>query len=259
MLRSIVEKLKFLLPAVVMAAAWELAARLLPNGTFLFGSPSAILKVASVDLQSIQIYKDIAVTSSETLVGLGLGAFCGTLLGLGLWVSSRLGRIFQPYIIILGSIPVVALGPLLITWFGTGFWSKAVLAAFSTLLVAATQAFEGAKAADVERLEFAKALRATRWQMVRTVIFPGAVVWVIAGIRLSVGFAIIGAFIGEFVSSQYGVGHYIVRFGGIYDIPRVLFGVMILGALALAITGTAYYVIRWRAPAYLQASFASFT
>jgi NitT/TauT family transport system permease protein len=200
------------------------------------------------------MYFDIGLTTSEMLVGLLLGSALGTVLGLSLWLNARMGRLFVPYIVIGGSIPIVAVAPILIMWFGTGFVAKVVLACFSTFLVAATQAFEGAQAADAERLDFAKALRATRTQMVTKIVFPSALLWVFAGLRLNVGFALIAVFIGEFVSSEAGVGRYIMRNGGLYDIPRVLFGVGILAGLALAVNALTGYLVRLWVPAGLAAA-----
>lgn len=239
-------------PGTILLLSWQIIAHTVDHGTFLFGSPSAVFSVAIHDLQMADIYRDIALTTAETVVGLLWGSLLGTLCGLLLWVDSRVGQLCEPYIVIAGSIPIVAIAPILIDWFGTGFLAKVILAGSSTLLISVIQAHEGAKLADKEKLEFARALKASRPFMVRKVILPSACMWVLAGFRLNVGFALIGAFIGEFVSSEAGVGRYIVRFGSLYDIPRVLFGVALLGLIGLVITRLVAFAVHLWVPAPLR-------
>ena len=241
-------------PGVIFLALWQVIAHTVDHGTFLFGSPSSVFSVAVQDLQKGDIYMDIGLTTGETVAGLLWGSLLGTLCGLLLWIDSRVGKICEPYIVIAGSIPVVAIAPILIDWFGTGFTAKIVLAGFSTLLISIIQAHEGAKLADKEKLEFARALGASRSFMVRKVILPSACMWVLAGFRLNIGFALIGAFIGEFVSSEAGVGRYIVRFGSLYDIPRVLFGVALLGLIGLVITRLVAFAVHLWVPPPLRTS-----
>jgi NitT/TauT family transport system permease protein len=237
--KTLSQRVKFavinLFPGFVLAVIWEVSARLAENGIFRFGSPSAVIRVAYEDLGTKAIYFDIALTGLETVLGLMFGSLLGTLVGLLFWIDARLGKISQPYISIAGAIPIFALAPLLINWFGIGLTAKVVMASFSTFLVAIVQAYEGAREADLEQLEFAKALRAKRFRVLRLIVFPGAAAWVLAGVRLNIGFALIGAFIGEFVSSEAGLGRYILRNGGLYDIPRVLFGIALLASTALAL------------------------
>lgn len=222
-------------PAVALCVFWEIGARSAANGLFRFGAPSAVFFAAREEMLKPTIYLDFAITTAETVCGLILGSAFGSLVGLSFWVNSKIGRMSQPYVTVAGAVPVFALAPLLINWFGIGFSAKVIMASFSTFLVSLSQAYHGAKEADADRIEFAVALRATRVAILRRIIIPGAAAWVLAGMRLNVGFAMLGAFIAEFISSDRGLGRFILRYGGIYDIPRVLLGVMLLGAMAILI------------------------
>ena len=147
---------------------------------------------------------------------------------------------------VLGSIPIFAIAPMLIIWFGTGLLSKVVMSAFAVFFVSLAQAYDGAKYCSGQHSHYARSIGVSNFQMIKKIIMPGALRWVTAGLKLSIGLALIGAFIGEFVSSQAGLGHYIFKAGSLYDMPRVLFGVILISLIALLMTGTIWLVERWK-------------
>jgi NitT/TauT family transport system permease protein len=163
-----------------------------------------------------------------------------------LWTNETVARIARPYIVIVGSIPIFAIAPMLIIWFGTDLLSKVVMSAFSVFFVALAQTYDGALFCAREYSQYAETLQAPRLRVVTKVIIPGALRWVAAGFKISIGLALVGAFIGEFVSSQVGLGHYILTAGSLYDMPRVIFGVLLLSLLALALTALVWCIERWQ-------------
>src|SRR2546429_6720631 len=116
------------LPAVIVLGCWQLFVRLSPQAEFFLGSPLRIVREIGVLWSAGNLINDVFGTAGEALTGFVAGSFLGTVLGLSLWYSRVVYAMAKPYIIALGSIPVFALGPMLIFWFGTGFISKAVLA-----------------------------------------------------------------------------------------------------------------------------------
>jgi len=234
------------LPGILFVIAWQLAVLGSSRREFLFGSPLAVGMVAVRELSRGNIFLDVGTTAVETILGLLLGSVAGTLLGLSVWINSRVAHIVKPYVVMLGSVPIFAVAPMMIIWFGTGLLSKIFMAAFSTCLISFSQAYEGAMSANVEHLMLAKSFRASSGQVLFKIVVPSAFAWVLAGFKLNVGFALVGAFVGEFVSSNSGVGHYILRASGLYDVPRVLFGILVLACLALTVTGCiAWCERRW--------------
>ncbi len=173
------------------------------------------------------------LTGIEALIGFMIGITLGTLVGFLLWYSARTANIFKPYMIILGTIPVFAFAPLIIIWFGIGISMKIALAAFGTFLIALTQSYEGAKSVDEQEYRLLKLYGATWLQMLKKVIFPSSLSWVLASMKLNVGFAILGAFIGEFISSGVGLGYFMIKSGSLYDIPGVFAGGFFLVLLSL--------------------------
>lgn len=223
-------------PAILLLVAWEFAARGNHRFTFFFGAPSKIIGYFISRLADGSLLVDFGTTLGEVIVGFLIGNVVGTAIGLALWFSRTAFLVSRPYIIALGSAPLVAMAPLLIIWFGTGFFAKALIAAFSTLFVALLQAYSGASEVNREYLRLMQSFRATKIQTFRKVVAPAAIVWVMAAFRLNIGFAILGAFIGEFISSNRGLGHLIVVASGLFDISLVFCSLFLLIGMALALT-----------------------
>lgn len=234
------------LPAIIFLSAWESYVIGDQRREFLFASPSLILNVAVSEMSEYKIWNDIVVTFCEALFGLVLGCLLGTFFGLLFWTNETLAKIARPYIVITGAIPIFAIAPMLIIWFGTGLFSKVVMSAFAVFFVSLAQAYDGAKYCEKEHSHYAKSIGASRGKVIQKIVFPGALRWVTAGLKISIGLALVGAFIGEFVSSQAGLGHYILSAGSLYDMPRVMFGVILISLLALSLTGVVWSLERWK-------------
>lgn len=222
-----------LLPGLVFLLFWEWMTHGNDNRLFFFSAPSRIAMTFLSDIQTIGLWQDIGYTAFAAFCGLLIGTVCGSALGITLWTSPRFAVISKPYIAILGAIPVFALAPMMIIWFGIGLWSKIMMAAFAVCLVACAQAYEGAQQTAKHHLLFARSLAASKLRIVRMIILPGALRWVMAGIRMNIGFALIGTFIAEFISSEHGLGHYILKAGGLYDMPRVFTGIILIAMVSV--------------------------
>lgn len=233
-------------PAILILALWELLVRGDPRLQFLFASPIMVAAVAFEELSSPSIWWHLFITCSEAILGLLLGSISGTALGLLLWTRESFARIARPYVVLLGSIPIFAIAPMLIIWFGTGLLSKVIMSAFAVFFVSLSQAYDGALICAREHGQYARSLTAPQRLVIRKIVVPGALRWVVAGLKINIGLALVGAFIGEFVSSQAGLGHYILGAGSLYDMPRVLFGVMLISFVALSMTGLIWLVERWK-------------
>ncbi len=239
MLPKIKQTIFILLPAVIFLIAWEWIVSGNDKAKFLFAAPSMIASVAITELGKAQIYQNIGVTLVEAGLGLLLGMVTGTLAGLLLWGNGRVDQMVRPYLIILGAIPVFSLAPVMIMWFGIGLWSKVIMAGFAVFFVALQQANEGAKTAAKNYLTYAQSIGAPHIRIVQKIIIPGALDWVFAGLKMNVGFALTGAYIAEFVSSENGLGHYIMTASSLYDMPRVFFGLALMSLMTLVLTGLA--------------------
>jgi len=224
-----------LIPGLLFFISWEILMRIFPDWAFYLGVPSQILSYLWIGIKSGEFIWDFWVTFFETFAGFLLGNIVGTLIGLSLWFSKTVFEISKPYIIILGATPIFALAPIMILWFGTGILSKILIAGFSTVFIALFQAYSGADDVSLEDYKLLQSFQASKIQIFRKVIAPSSLVWVVSAFRINVGFALLGAFIGEFLSSNEGLGHMIIVASGLYNISKVFTGVfgMLLIALIL--------------------------
>jgi NitT/TauT family transport system permease protein len=221
---------------VALLACWQFATANSPLNAFLFGSPSAVWGFLVEMWKNGSLIGDTKVTASETLLGFVVGNVLGTLIGLALWYSRFVSRVVQPFIVALGSIPIIALAPICIIWFGTGLISKVAMATLSVVVVALITAYKGAMTVDVDQINMMRTLGASKGHIFRMLIVPASLGDIFAGLKLTAGFALIGAIIGEFMSSSEGLGHAIFKAGSLYIIPKVFAALVVTIALALFLT-----------------------
>lgn len=217
----------------VLLGLWEYGVRSGVVNAFLFGSPSATWGYLVKGTMDGSIFHDMLVTSEETLLGFILGNAIGATLGLALWYSPFLERVVSPFILALGSIPIIALAPLVIVWAGTDLTSKVLMSTLSVVVVALLASFEGARNTDPLEMNLLYSMGATKRQVFRMVVVPSSLTYIFSGLKLTVGFALIGAIIGEFVSSSEGLGHAIFIAGNLYNIPKVFASLLATIAIAL--------------------------
>jgi NitT/TauT family transport system permease protein len=182
------------------------------------------------------LWRDTYVTGIETLLGFFVGNLFGTLIGLSLWYSRFISKVVEPFIIALGSIPIIALAPIIIIWFGTGLISKVAMSTLSVVIVALVTSYKGAVGVDSDQINLLRTLGASKFQLFRKLVVPASLTDIFAGLKLTVGFALIGAIVGEFMSSSEGLGHAIFKAGSLYVIPKVFAALVVTIALALVLT-----------------------
>jgi len=215
---------------------WELSTAGNRQAAFMFGSPSAIGGFLVQMVRDGSLARDTYVTGLETVLGFVLGNLIGTLIGLSLWYSQMVARVVHPFIIALGSIPIIALAPIVIIWFGTGLESKVAMSTLSVVVVAIVTSYKGALSVDPDKINLFRTLGAKKPTIFRRLVIPSALSDIFAGLKLTVGFALIGAIIGEFMSSSKGLGHAIFKAGSLYNIPKVFAALTATILLALALT-----------------------
>jgi NitT/TauT family transport system permease protein len=231
-------------------AFWEWATASDKQSAFLFGSPSAIADFLVKMWQDGSLVSDTAVTGMETILGFILGNIMGTLLGLSLWYSRFVSQVIQAFIIALGSIPIIALAPIMIIWFGTELASKVAMATLSVVVVALATSYKGAMSVDSDQINLMRTLGAAKRHIFAKLVVPASLGDIFAGLRMTVGFALVGAIIGEFMSSREGLGHAIFKAGSLYIIPKVFAALTVTIGLALALSAVVsrveHLLMPWR-------------
>ncbi len=220
--------------ALLSLSAWEILAAYSVKIEFYAASPSSVAIALTRLVRDGTFFEDFAVTGAEAAVGLLVGMSLGTMVGLSVWVSARVAAAVRPIALVLGAIPIIAVAPLMIVWFGIGIPMKIAMAAMTTVFIAFSQAYRGARRASEDLVEIVAGLGATRGRILRTVVIPGSLEWVFNSLRLNVGMALLGAFMGEFVASAEGLGYRLLRSASLYNVPSAFaaaLGIVILGVL----------------------------
>jgi NitT/TauT family transport system permease protein len=224
---------------VAFFALWEIGVRAGWVSAFLVGSPLGIFGTAFKMIASGELLSDSWYTLLEAILGFVIGTLAGSLVGLALWYSVFVARLVEPFIVAINSVPKIALAPIVVLWFGTGLVSKVALAVSLTALVALIAAYQAAKDADVDLQSLLISMGADKHQVFFKAVVPSALPSIIATFRINIGFGLVGAVVGEFISSQRGLGHLIYTASSLYDLNTMwvgLFTLMIIGFVL-------YYVI----------------
>ncbi len=220
-------------------AIWEIGVRMGWISAFLVGSPFGIFADGFKMIASGDLLSDTWYTLFEAILGFIIGTIFGSLLGLALWYSAFVARLVEPFIVAINSVPKIALAPIVVLWFGTGLVSKVMLSVSLTAIVALIAAYQAAKDADVDLQSLLISMGADKHQVFFKAVVPSTLPSIIATFRINIGFGLVGAVVGEFISSQRGLGHMIYNASSLYDLNAVwvgLFTLMIMGFVL-------YYVI----------------
>jgi NitT/TauT family transport system permease protein len=235
---------------VIGLTAWQFAVDAGSVSSLLYGSPELIWQTIVRGIGSGVMINDAITTALEALAGFVIGNVIGAAVGVGLWYSRLVEQMLRPVIAFLGATPIAALAPIIIVWAGTGVSSKVTMSAASVVVTALVLAFDGARGTDPLQIRMLRSMGAPTRRIFRLLVLPSSVTSICGGLRLTAGLALIGAIIGEFISSDSGLGHAILIAGSLYDVPTVLANLIVVGLLSLALLGAVgrveRVILRWR-------------
>lgn len=229
----------------VLLGAWQGFVFVRPDFSFVTGSPLGVIHALTTAPILDRLPLDALLTTGQALIGFVIGTGAGTLLGLSLWLSRSLLQIAKPYLIFLGAVPIFALGPIFVFWFGTELVSKVALAVVATFSLAALQAYQGARLCDPNLVRLGIAFGASRLQLLAKLIAPSALTWVIGASRINIGAALLASVVGEFISSRAGLGNLLIYAEGLYDINLMLGSVLCIGTIAVLLNSIVNPVENW--------------
>jgi NitT/TauT family transport system permease protein len=245
--------LAIVLDLVLLAGAltaWQLAVDAGSVSSLLYGSPEMIWRTIARGVASGSMVRDAITTALEAVAGFVIGNVIGATVGVGLWYSRLVEQMLRPAIAFLGATPIAALAPIIIVWAGTGVSSKVVMSAASVVVTALVLAFDGARGTDPLQIRMLRSMGAPTHRIFRLLVLPSSVTNICGGLRLTAGLALIGSIIGEFISSDSGLGHAILIAGSLYDVPTVLANLIVVGLLSLALLAAIgrveRVILRWR-------------
>ncbi|MFD8500734.1 ABC transporter permease [Amycolatopsis sp. NPDC059657] len=217
--------------AAAIAAGWEFGGA----DEFFFSKPSDIAGQIVRWFTSGTIWEHLGITLAEAALALLIGTAAGLLVGFVLARFRFLGAVFDPFIKVLNAVPRVVLAPIFLLWFGLGVWSKVAFGVTLVFFLVFFNTYQGVRDVEKVLVDNARMLGATEGQLTWHVLLPSALGWIFSSLHVSVGFAIVGAVVGEYLGSSAGVGYLISQAEGTFDTTGVFAGMVVLAAVVLLV------------------------
>jgi NitT/TauT family transport system permease protein len=235
---------------LLVTGSWELLVKLELIDAFFFSRPSDIAARVWEWLATGYIWRHLATTLVEAMAAFAIGIVSGIAAGLALARVELLAAVFDPYIRVLNALPRVILAPIFMIWFGLGIASKIALGVTLVFFVVFFNTFQGIREVNPVILNNARMLQASDAQLMRHVYLPSAMAWIFSSLHTSIGFALVGAVVGEYIGASSGIGYVVSHAQGVFDTTGVFAGliltsIVVLG-IDLAIERLERYLLRWR-------------
>src|SRR5262244_3147927 len=228
----------------VLLLVWELLPRLITmqEGTKLFFTvPSEIGYTLWRMFATGAIWAPLGVSASAFAIGLSIAIAVGLSLGVLLGRSAALNAMFDPFITAFNATPRLVFLPLLLLWFGLGLWSKVMIVFIGALFPILINTYEGVRNADRVLINVVRSFGATEWGIARLVVVPNALPYIVVGLRLAIGRAVLGVVVAEFFGAEQGLGVMMVQAAGRYQVDVVFCGLIVFAGLSLLMT----WMVQW--------------
>jgi len=235
---------------VVLVGAWQLAGTYVQGTAQLTSTPALVWSRVVTMAGNGVLWHNLVPTLEETIGGLFIGLVVGVVGGVMMARSRLAGNVLDPYVVGINGVPKVALGPFFVVWFGIGILSKVLLAVSIVFVVVLFNAREGIESIDNDMVDVLRSMRASRLEMIRYVVIPSLVPWLLASLKIGIGLALTGAVVGELVGASAGLGWYITKSLNLLDMTGAVTALLVMAVLAMLM----YYVVlilerrilRWR-------------
>ena len=216
---------------------WECFIRLDDTPAFILPPPALVWSKFLQVLADGSLLRNTLVTLGEVIAGLALGVSVASALGYLLARSPTVEKLISPYVVASQSIPIVAIAPLLVIWFGPGLFSKVLICALIVFFPILVNTVVGLRTVPDDLYDLMRSLKATHWQTFRLLEIPGAMPVFLGGLRIGATLSVIGAVVGEFIGADRGLGFMINRARGQYDTALVFVTVFSLVLMAMILYG----------------------
>lgn len=222
---------------VLIFGLWELLTQLNVLNPFIFSSPTRIVNTITNLFKTGNLLYHIGITLYEAILSFVIATAVGFLIAVWLWWSEWTRKILEPYFIVLNSLPKIALGPIIIVWFGLGTKSIIVMAFLIIIVIAILNLLNAFLSCDENKILLLKSMGATKFQILIKVVIPNAMPNFISVLKINVGMTWVGTIMGEYLESKAGLGYLIVYGGQIFKLDLVMSSTVILCVLAALMYG----------------------
>lgn len=230
--KTILTHLARFLILIGIIAFWEMAAVLNWVDPFITSSPSRIVK-QTIDLyETGSLFKHIGVTLNETILAFALSTAIGTVIAILLFIITPLRRILEPYLIILNSLPKIALGPLIIIWVGIGTKAIVTMGILICVVITIINLLNGYLEVSKEKIMLLRSMGANKYHVLTKLIIPATLPNFIATLKINLGMAWVGVIMGEYLSSKAGLGYLLVYGGQVFKLDLVMTAIVLLCILS---------------------------
>ncbi|MBR6778820.1 MAG: ABC transporter permease [Clostridia bacterium] len=212
--------------------AWEYLTKYEIISSFFFSSPSKIVKTIGQLFKSGELILHSKITLSETLIGFAIATGIGFVVAFVLWYSDFLRRVLEPYLVVLNSLPKIALGPIIIIWFGAGSKAIVFMCILIVIIVTIMNILNSFTSCDKQLIALAKSLGANKMQIFFKLILPNSLKDIVATLKINVGLSWIGAIMGEYLVSKAGLGYLLIYGGQVFNLNLVMTATVVLCILA---------------------------
>ena len=229
------------LVAIIALLIWHLLTTIPVSGgkpffpPFFFSTPLDVLARILKWFSEGTIWRHLWITLVEAMLAFVIGSLGGILVGFWFARQQRVAAVFDPYVKAANALPRIVLAPIFTLWFGLGIWSKVALGFTLVFFIVFFNVYQGVKEVSPTVLANARMLGMNERQLMRHVYWPSALSWMFSSLHISVGFAVVGAVVGEYLGSAAGLGYIILQAEMTFDIAGVFAGMFVLAAFVLVI------------------------
>ncbi len=224
---------------------WEIAAGKRWINPLIFSSPSKIYELFVTKIVDGSLLPHISVTFLETALGFLLGTMLGTVLATCIWWSPFLDRVLEPYLVVLNSMPKVALGPLFIVTLGSGFMSIMAMALIITIIITTIVVYTNFKEVNTNYIKVVQTFGGGKRDIYRKVILPASIPTIVSTLKVNVGLAWVGVIVGEFLVAKEGLGYLIIYGFQVFNFTLVMLSLLIIACIATLMYQTVYRFEKW--------------
>jgi len=217
---------------LIAFVSWEVFARAKIVDPFITSQPTRVIQTIVSLYEGGVLFQHIGVTCLETIIGFLLGTVSGVVIAIALWWSKFLSDVIEPYLVVLNSLPKIALGPVFIVWIGAGPVAIIVMTLAVSLIVTILEVLNGFLAVDHEKVKLIQIFGGSKFQVLTKVLLPASFPNIINALKVNVGLSWVGVIVGEFLVSKAGLGYLIVYGGQVFKLDLVMTSVVILGMAA---------------------------
>lgn len=222
---------------IFILCLWELLINEGIMDSFIMSSPSRVFRTIGSMYKDGSLFYHSGTTLLETLTGFTLSTILGTLIAIILWWSETVRKILEPYIVILNSLPKIALGPIIIIWFGIGFSSIVFMAILISVIITVINMQTAFLNVDKEKILLLQSMGANKFQILLKLMLPNTLPEFISVLKINIGMAWVGTIMGEYLSSRAGLGYLIVYGGQVFKLDLVMASTVILCLLSALMYG----------------------